>query len=89
MLKKRTRAAAYELPSIAVSSEASKFVAGENIEVTAYFYKDKIKKILETEITKVRQEMITIGLAKGLNNPETVNISQELDSLLNLYYQLK
>ncbi|MBW8350369.1 aspartyl-phosphate phosphatase Spo0E family protein [Bacillus sp. IITD106] len=39
-------------------------------------------------IIKVRQEMITIGVAKGLNNPETVNLSQELDSLLNQYFQL-
>lgn len=64
-----------------VSSEVSKVVAGENI--------DKYKKNLETEIIKVRQEMIIIGSAKGLNDPETVSLSQELDSLLNQFNLLK
>ncbi|MCJ8007350.1 Spo0E family sporulation regulatory protein-aspartic acid phosphatase [Lederbergia wuyishanensis] len=64
-----------------VSSEVSKLVAGENI--------DKVKKILEMEIIEVRQEMILIGSAKGLNDPETVSLSQELDSLLNQYNLLK
>ncbi|WP_233713505.1 aspartyl-phosphate phosphatase Spo0E family protein [Lederbergia citri] len=72
-----------------VNREVSKCVAGENIDVNAKCFKDKIKKILEMKIIKVREEMITIGVAKGLNSPETVNLSQELDSLLNQYYQLK
>ncbi|WP_249315402.1 aspartyl-phosphate phosphatase Spo0E family protein [Bacillus sp. FJAT-49711] len=50
---------------------------------------NNIERILELKIIKVRQEMVTIGLAKGLNNPETLNLSQKLDALLNQYSQLK
>ncbi|MBM7661314.1 hypothetical protein JOC85_002086 [Bacillus mesophilus] len=32
-----------------------------------------------------RDEMIQIGLSKGLRNEETVRCSQELDRLLNMY----
>ncbi|MCR2822697.1 aspartyl-phosphate phosphatase Spo0E family protein [Lederbergia panacisoli] len=89
MQKKRIRAAAYELQLIAVSSEISAFVSGENIDVNTYFIMDNTEKILETKIIKVRQEMVNAGLSKGLNNPETLNLSQKLDSLLNQYSQLK
>lgn len=39
--------------------------------------------MLDSAIREKREKMITVGLAKGYSHPETVRISQELDSLLN------
>lgn len=39
-------------------------------------------------ISKKRDEMITIGMEKGLLDEETINCSQELDELLNDYHKL-
>jgi hypothetical protein len=35
-------------------------------------------------IEKLREKMISIGMAKGLTSEETITLSQELDNLLNL-----
>lgn len=40
------------------------------------------------EIQKKREEMCLFGKKYGLNAVETIACSQELDSLLNEYYQL-
>ncbi|WP_413306065.1 aspartyl-phosphate phosphatase Spo0E family protein [Bacillus sp. 1P10SD] len=40
---------------------------------------------LELAIKKKREEMIKLGMDKGLLCHETINCSQELDSLLNEY----
>ena len=39
-------------------------------------------------ISQKRDEMIKIGMAKGLLSEETINCSQELDKLLNKYNRL-
>lgn len=44
---------------------------------------DMEKKELEREIERKRDEMIRVGMAKGLNDPETIRLSQELDKLIN------
>jgi hypothetical protein len=36
-------------------------------------------------ISKKRDEMIKIGISKGLQSEETIGCSQELDNLLNEY----
>jgi hypothetical protein len=36
-------------------------------------------------INKKRDEMIKIGMSKGLHSEETISCSQELDNLLNEY----
>jgi hypothetical protein len=43
---------------------------------------------LEEAINEKREEMIHIGMAKGLSCEETVLCSQELDKLLNDYRRL-
>lgn len=43
---------------------------------------------LEEAINEKRDEMIRIGMAKGLSNEETIYCSQELDKLLNDYDNL-
>ncbi|AZV41706.1 aspartyl-phosphate phosphatase Spo0E family protein [Peribacillus asahii] len=40
---------------------------------------------LEYKIDVLRTHMIAIGKSKGLNHPNTIKFSQELDSLLNVY----
>ena len=41
--------------------------------------KDLIKRI-----EKLRKKMISVGMTKGFTAEETINLSQELDNLLNL-----
>ncbi|MFP7296625.1 aspartyl-phosphate phosphatase Spo0E family protein [Neobacillus niacini] len=43
---------------------------------------------LEEAINEKRDEMIKIGMTKGLSNKETIICSQELDNLLNEYRRL-
>jgi hypothetical protein len=43
---------------------------------------------LEEAINEKRDEMIKIGMTKGLSNRETIVCSQELDNLLNEYRRL-
>jgi stage 0 sporulation regulatory protein len=44
---------------------------------------------LERNIETVRNEMVSIGMSKGLSHPETIELSQQLDTLLNRLNQLK
>jgi stage 0 sporulation regulatory protein len=44
---------------------------------------------LENKIKMLRALMITTGKFKGLNHPETIKCSQELDMILNKYHHLK
>jgi hypothetical protein len=39
---------------------------------------------LVDEIEQLRHYMMALGLQKGLNDPETIRTSQELDKLINL-----
>jgi hypothetical protein len=39
---------------------------------------------LKKEIETLRQKMIAIGMEKGFTHPETVQVSQELDKLINM-----
>ncbi|MBA9028837.1 aspartyl-phosphate phosphatase Spo0E family protein [Peribacillus huizhouensis] len=52
----------------------------------------KIKELilcdLEQKINTSRTLMISIGTLKGLNHPETIKISQELDAILNIYHRI-
>ncbi|OLS38527.1 aspartyl-phosphate phosphatase Spo0E family protein [Bacillus sp. MRMR6] len=41
--------------------------------------------ILRDKIEILREEMIHSGLSKGLNNEQTIKISQKLDSYIALY----
>ncbi|MFJ8236762.1 aspartyl-phosphate phosphatase Spo0E family protein [Ureibacillus sp. NPDC094379] len=41
------------------------------------------------EIEKLRSELITCGMEKGLTHPTTIEISQSLDKKLNEYSLLK
>ncbi|NWQ41488.1 aspartyl-phosphate phosphatase Spo0E family protein [Bacillus sp. EB106-08-02-XG196] len=43
---------------------------------------------LEEAINEKRDEMIKIGMTKGLSNKETIICSQELDNLLNEHRRL-
>ncbi|MFD1737263.1 Spo0E family sporulation regulatory protein-aspartic acid phosphatase [Bacillus salitolerans] len=47
----------------------------------------ELDKLLE-EIERQRYEMTKHGMSKGLDDKETVKISQELDKLLNQLYLL-
>jgi stage 0 sporulation regulatory protein len=40
---------------------------------------------LEKSIEAVRNEMVSAGMTKGLLHPETIELSQQLDTLLNRY----
>jgi hypothetical protein len=40
------------------------------------------------EIEKVREFMHKQGMLKGMRHPDVLKISQEIDVLLNKYYQL-
>ncbi|MEC1768298.1 aspartyl-phosphate phosphatase Spo0E family protein [Schinkia azotoformans] len=46
-------------------------------------YEQKIDPELNLQIEKLREELIETGLSKGFNNPETIQLSQQLDKLLN------
>lgn len=46
-------------------------------------------EVLEYKINVLRNRMITIGKLKGFTHPDTIEISQELDILLNEYQQIK
>lgn len=46
-------------------------------------------EVLEYKINILRTRMITIGKLKGFTHPDTIEISQELDILLNQYQQMK
>jgi hypothetical protein len=41
------------------------------------------KLLLESDIERTREEMVSVGMSKGLAHPETVELSQKLDCLLN------
>lgn len=43
-----------------------------------------MNKDLYELIENLRKKMISVGMSKGLTSEETINISQELDNLLNL-----
>jgi stage 0 sporulation regulatory protein len=43
---------------------------------------------LNNQITQLRQDMIIAGLKKGLNHPETIERSQELDKLIIKFERL-
>lgn len=47
-----------------------------------------VNKDLIKRIEKLRNKMISVGMTKGFTAEETINLSQELDNLLNLtkYY---
>ncbi len=45
------------------------------------------KKYLENEIKKIRNEMIKVGMVNGLNDKNTIQLSQHLDRVLNEYEQ--
>ncbi|MEC2073314.1 aspartyl-phosphate phosphatase Spo0E family protein [Alkalihalophilus marmarensis] len=44
---------------------------------------------LEGRIEKLRCEMIKSGLKNGLNHPDTIKYSQQLDMLLNRYNRMR
>lgn len=46
------------------------------------------KTILLTNIERLRTELIRSGLEKGLTHPNTVELSQKLDKLLNEYKEM-
>lgn len=53
-------------------------------------YKLKIlESKLQNEISQLRREMIESGLGRGLADQATVQLSQELDELLNKYEKIK
>lgn len=43
----------------------------------------------QEKIEKLRSEMVTLGMELGLNHPDVIQKSHELDSLHNLYLQGK
>jgi hypothetical protein len=52
--------------------------------------KNNMKQLAELvdEIHALRMKMIETGLNKGLNNSETLHVSQQLDYLLFAYQEL-
>lgn len=44
-----------------------------------------MKRLLE-DIELLRKSMENMGMDKGLNDPDVIKLSQELDKLLNKYY---
>ncbi|MGG3806432.1 aspartyl-phosphate phosphatase Spo0E family protein [Metabacillus fastidiosus] len=40
---------------------------------------------LEDAIQSLRSQMVAAGMQKGLNHPDTISYSQQLDILLNKY----
>lgn len=47
-------------------------------------YKDLI-----TQIEALRAKMILVGISKGLTAPDTLELSETLDQLLNLQMEIK
>ncbi|MCD4837608.1 Spo0E family sporulation regulatory protein-aspartic acid phosphatase [Neobacillus sp.] len=45
-------------------------------------------EFLEEAIRKKREEMVSIGMVKGLQSKETIICSQELDNLMNEYHKV-
>jgi hypothetical protein len=43
-----------------------------------------VNKNLIKSIEKLRKKIISVGMTKGFTAEETINLSQELDNLLNL-----
>lgn len=41
------------------------------------------------QIELLRHIMHELGLEKGINHPDVLNISQQLDVLINEYYRIK
>lgn len=46
-------------------------------------------KYLERQVETLRERMVQNGLSKGLTHPDTVEVSQELDKVLNKLQTLK
>lgn len=46
-------------------------------------FTDKIK--IKNKIQKLRTQLINVGMKKGLTHPNTIQVSQDLDKLLNKY----
>lgn len=44
---------------------------------------------LKSDIEILRKQLIELGLCKGLEDHETIQLSQKLDQLLNQYERLK
>ncbi|QHE51612.1 aspartyl-phosphate phosphatase Spo0E family protein [Pontibacillus sp. HMF3514] len=42
-------------------------------------------KDLESQIEKLRYDMVTLGLTLGVSNPKTIEISKQLDKYLTEY----
>ncbi|MGE8078278.1 aspartyl-phosphate phosphatase Spo0E family protein [Peribacillus loiseleuriae] len=51
--------------------------------------KELILNDLENKINTLRILLISIGTLKGLNHPDTIKCSQELDVFLNKYQRIK
>lgn len=49
---------------------------------------DNSIECLRSEISNLREEMVSIGINEGLNNPKTIRTSQKLDVILNLYHKI-
>jgi hypothetical protein len=41
------------------------------------------RTLLESKIERTRDQMVTTGMDKGLSHPDTIELSQKLDRLLN------
>ncbi|MEH7333032.1 aspartyl-phosphate phosphatase Spo0E family protein [Neobacillus drentensis] len=52
------------------------------------FYIKKLTRMLEIIIEMKRNKMIALGNQYGLTEPETVQVSEELDQLINLYHKI-
>lgn len=46
-------------------------------------FTDKLK--IQKKIQKLRIQLIHVGMEKGLTHPNTIQLSQDLDKLLNEY----
>ncbi|MGM8214299.1 aspartyl-phosphate phosphatase Spo0E family protein [Bacillaceae bacterium W0354] len=47
------------------------------------------KLILEKKIEKLRKQMVTIATEKGYTSQESIQLSQELDEVINEYLNIK
>ena len=43
---------------------------------------------IEQEIEMLREELVYLGMEKGLHDQQVMDISRKLDELINQYYQL-
>ncbi len=48
----------------------------------------KSKQALLKRIEVLKEQLIEIGCKKGLNDPDTIKLSQKLDGLMNEYNKL-